>query len=175
MAKLPKPCIVDTNVAIVANEKSEQAPVDLIIRCIEAIQSITAQGQIALDESGLIFEEYRHKLSLAGQPGTGDLFMKWVHDNQWNPAYCERREIHCSNETEQVFDEFPTDAGLAEFDISDRKFVAVANAGAKKIPILQAVDDKWWGWKDALAKCGIQVLFLDPNAAERGYKSKMQT
>ena len=170
MNHLPRPCVVDTNVPIVANGNSPQAGEDLVEMCIDALLTITKEGGLVIDSDGRIFEEYRWNLSLSGQPGTGDLFMKWVHDHQWQPEFCERRDITCLDEVEQKFAEFPDAAGLEDFDRSDRKFVAVANAGDEKRPILEAVDFKWWGWREALTAVGIQVVFLDEAAAEAGYQ-----
>lgn len=169
MKHLPRPCLVDTNVPIVANGKSEQADDSLVEACIDAILELTRKGGLVVDDGGLIFEEYRQNLSFSGQPGTGDAFMKWVHDHQWNLDYCERRPITLLEGDDRVFAEFPIAAALQEFDASDRKFVAVANATEPKRPILEAVDFKWWGWKDALAVEGIEVIFLDEAAAEAGY------
>lgn len=172
MSRIPRPCLVDTNVAIVANGKSEQADEDLVEKCIDAILEITTKGGLVIDSEDRIFDEYRQNLSLSGQPGTGDAFMKWVHDFRWQAELCEMRDVTCLDEDEQVFEEFPTADDLREFDRSDRKFVAVANAG-KCCPILQAVDFKWWGWKDALALAGITVHFIDEAAAEAGYRSHL--
>lgn len=170
MKHLPRPCLVDTNVAVVANGKSEQADDSLVEKCIDAILEVTRNGGLVVDEGGLIFEEYRLNLSLSGQPGTGDAFMKWVNDYQWNPEFCERRTITWLEGDERGFAEFPTAPALQKFDHSDRKFVAVANAVVPKRPILEAVDFKWWGWKDALAAEGILVFFLDDAAAKAGYQ-----
>ena len=139
MSRVPRPCLVDTNVAIVANGKSEQADEELVEKCIDAILEITMKGGLVIDSEDRIFDEYRQNLSLSGQPGTGDAFMKWVHDFRWQTELCERRDVTCLDEDEQVFKEFPDESALRDFDRSDRKFVAVANAG-KPRPILQAVD-----------------------------------
>ncbi|MBM3880200.1 MAG: hypothetical protein FJ387_10855 [Verrucomicrobia bacterium] len=170
MTPVPRPCLVDTNVAVVANGNSDQADDSLVEKCIDALLELTGKGGLVLDDGGFIFDEYRQNLNLSGQPGAGDAFLKWVHDHQWNPARCERRPITCLNEQEQEFAEFPSSKALKAFDRSDRKFVAAANAGRQKRPILEAVDFKWWGWKDALAAEGIAVVFLDPQAAEAGYR-----
>jgi hypothetical protein len=61
----------------------------------------------------------------------------------------------------------------ANFDNSDRKFVAVANAHPDKPEILQATDSKWWGWKDALAKVGITVSFMCPEYVRIKYEEKI--
>lgn len=173
MARPDSICVVDTNVPITANGKSTQADDALTEKCIDALLEITARGGLVLDDEDRIFEEYRHKMSLSGQPGTGDMFLKWVHDHRYNPTYCELRSITCTDEDNQIFQEFPDHQDLANFDVSDRKFVAVANASDPKAPILQAVDSKWWGWKDALLACGIVVRFIDDAAAEAAYRKKM--
>lgn len=53
--------------------------------------------------------------------GTGDAFLKWVHDHQRNPERCERRRNTCLNEQEQEFTEFPSSEALRALDPSDRK------------------------------------------------------
>jgi hypothetical protein len=169
MNPLPRPCLVDTNVPIVANGHSPQADDDLVEKCIDALLTITNDGGLVIDSDGRIFEEYRQKLSMSGQPGTGDQFMKWVHDHQWITSLCERRDIRCLDESAQEFAEFPASDALKDFDRSDRKFVAVANAREPKRPILEAVDFKWCGWRDALAAEGIEVVFIDEEAVKRGY------
>jgi len=170
---MPRLRLVDTNVAIVANGNSEQATENLPERCIDALLEITKNGGLVMDDGGRIFEEYMNKLNLAGRPGMGDSFLKWVHDHQWNPNWCEMRTLTCLDEDEQEFEEFPAHPKLEDFDVSDRKFVATANAGDPKAEILQAVDFKWWEWKDALAEVGIKVVFLDEVAAEQGYQNHL--
>lgn len=98
--------------------------------------------------------------------------MKWVHDNQWGFSQEDRVVISKDGDT---YNEFPNHDGLSGFDVSDKKFVAVANAHPKKPPILQATDSKWWGWKEALAEVGITVRFLCPDYAEAKYKEKIGT
>jgi len=38
---------------------------------------------------------------------------------------------------------------------------------------LQAVDSKWWGWKEALSECGIEVIFLCPDDIAEKYAKKI--
>lgn len=170
---LPPLCVVDTNVPILANGTDEAELTTVSDRCVDAVLEITRRGGLVLDYGDLIFDEYRNNLRLAGQPGTGDMFMKWVHDNSWNPAVCHRVVITPSSEAARGFNEFPEAPALADFDPSDRKFVAVANALPGKPPILEAVDYKWWGWRDALRTAGVTVQFLDPALAERKYREHM--
>jgi hypothetical protein len=98
--------------------------------------------------------------------------MKWVHDNRYNLQNSQRV---CITRNGDSYDEFPIHDRLNDFDKSDRKFVAAANAHANKPPILQATDSKWWGWKDALAEVGITVQFLCPEFVQAKYSGKMGT
>jgi len=111
---------------------------------------------------------YEYRTSKVGRiPAT----FEWVHDNRWKLPHSQRVPITRNGES---YDEFPTSDDLHDFDIADRKFIAVANAMATKWPILQATDSKWWGWKEALAKAGITVCFLCPDYVKNKYDSKMK-
>lgn len=169
MNDLPDWCVVDTNVAIVANGRSEQASSQLVEKCIDVLLMLTRKSGLVLDDGGEIFDEYRRNLCLSGQPGTGDMFLKWVHDHQWNSERCERRSITFLPNDPRGYAEFPLAEALARFDASDRKFVAVSCANQPKRPILESVDFKWWGWREALQAEGVQVLFIDEEEGQRGH------
>jgi hypothetical protein len=168
--KTPKLCLLDTNVPILANGTEDVLLTTVADKCIDVVMDIVRRGGLVLDDYDRIFDEYRNNLSLAGQPGVGDLFMKWVHENRWNEAMCRLVPVTCTDETNQTFAEFPASDALKNFDVNDRKFVAVANAHPEKPPIIEAVDYKWWGWKDALGESGVLVLFVDDDTAKAGYE-----
>ena len=172
---LPDQCVVDTNVPKTANLATQRDPdsnvsCECVDACIEAIEHVIEKDGLIIDAGDEIFDEYQNHLSMAGQPGMGDRFMKWVHYNRWNLDDSQRVNITKNGDS---YEEFPAHDGLKEFDISDRKFVAVANAHDNKPPILQATDSKWWGWKDALADEGITVRFLCQDYVEAKYAEKM--
>jgi hypothetical protein len=174
---LPKKCLVDTNVPKTANLATHPDPESdvsdtCVLACIEAVEHVTKRRCLILDADDEIYNEYRKQLSMRGQPGMGDAFMKWVNNHRHNPEYCCQVTI---TKNEESYNEFPIHDGLNNFDKSDRKFVAVANAHADKPPILQATDSKWWGWKDALAEVGISVTFLCPTYVKDKYAKKMGT
>jgi hypothetical protein len=141
-----------------------------ILACVEAIEHVIKKRGLVLDSGDEIFDEYRRQLSMKGQPGVGDRFMKWVHDHRWSLPDSNRVTI---TKKEESYVEFPAHDGLENFDNSDRKFVAAANAHPEKPPILQATDSKWWGWKDFLAEAGITVHFLCPEYVETKYAEKI--
>ena len=177
MSRLPKKCLVDTNVPISANlatkpDQNSDVPDTCVLECIRQIQGITKNGGLVVDDAGELFSEYINNLSLSGHPGVGDTFAKWVHDNQWNTDKVTRITITKNGDS---YDEFPDHDGLINFDNSDRKFIAVANAHPANPPVLQATDSKWWGWKNALKEAGITVQFLCADYVESKYQEKFGT
>jgi len=167
---------MDTNVPKTANLANDpnEIPNDLMV-CVK--ECVIAVGDVVKNKVGLvidagdeIYSEYRHNLFLKGQPGVGDAFMKWVHDNRWKFPVQDRVKI---NKTGDSYQEFPNHEDLEDFDISDRKFIAVANAHPDKPPIFQAVDSKWWGWKEALAEAAITIHFLCPDYIKKKFENKM--
>ncbi len=162
--------VVDTNVPIVANaalNTDADIPLSCILACVHEIERISKKGGLVLDEGGEIVEEYRKKLSPSGQPGLGDKFLKWVFTHQYNPGKVTRVTIHKQGDTYQ---EFPSDPRLEKFDLSDRKFVAVAVTHPDKPPVLQAADSDWWYYKDALESAGVSVHFLCPEYIKENTK-----
>ncbi|MBD2386974.1 hypothetical protein [Cylindrospermum sp. FACHB-282] len=154
--------IVDTNVPIVANRKTPQASLQCILVCVKKLQEIMTQQQhiLVLDNKWLIITEYKYKLSPTGQPGVGDAFLKWVLTNQNNLSRCQLVEITPTEE--KNFKEFPEDESLSGFDLSDRKFVAVALVHPEHPPILNASDSDWSHFEAALAAYGVRVEFICP-------------
>lgn len=172
---LPKKCIVDTNVPVNANlanapEKIPDNMLACVQNCIEAIRHVINEKGLVIDSGDEIYSEYLNNLSLSGQPGLGDFFMKWVHNNRWSLPDSNRVAISKNGES---YNEFPVHDGLENFDNSDRKFVSVANAHPAKPPILQATDSKWWGWQKALKDVGITVYFLCPEYVKTKYAEKI--
>lgn len=173
----PKKWVVDTNVPITANLAiaPQDVPDELagcVLACVEAVEQVIRRCGLVLDAGDEIFDEYRQQLSLSGQPGVGDRFLKWVHDHRWSFPDSDRVRITRNGDS---YEEFPLHEGLEDFDLSDRKFVAVANAHPAKPPIVEATDSKWWGWKDALAEVGIVVQFACPEYVQAKYAQKAGT
>ena len=152
--------IVDTNVAWVASGKSEQASEDCVATCVEKLEQINNdEMKLALDRERRIIDEYQ-ALEQTGRFNIGYQFYKWVEMNWTNPERCDLVEITLVDGLEINFEEFPDDPALADFDPDDRKFIAVACAHPQKPPILQAVDEKWRDFLDALHQNGVTVEYL---------------
>lgn len=161
--------VVDTNVLLVANGGPDH-PRSCVLACAGRLKEIQESGCVVLDESHEILSEYAKKQQLQGQPGIGFLFWKWLLDTKLSPNHCQFVKI--TRLEPEGYEEFPEHEGLAKFDPSDKKFVAVAVAQGAWPPIYQASDSKWWGWKEALQQCKITVDFLCPKEIEAKYWKK---
>jgi hypothetical protein len=152
----PELATVDVNVAIAANGGAPHVSAGCRASCVEMLLAIIGGGRIALDAGGLIFREYLNHLSLAGEPGTGDAFVRWVHDHQWNPETCDR--VLLTPLEHGDFAEFPRDAALAAFDLADRKYAAVAKVSGATV--VNATDTDWRDFAAAFRANSIAVLNL---------------
>lgn len=156
-----KAIVVDTNVPVAANGMANHVSEDCVINCIKRLKKVRKTKVLLIDDGMHILQEYMKNLSSSGQPGIGNMFMKWVWINQANPKHCKIIFINALDE-KPYFREFPNDEELDLFDISDRKFVAVAKASGLNPPILNATDTDWWHFREPLQKHGITVDFLCP-------------
>lgn len=157
--------VVDTNVGIVANGGHDRASIACQFECVRALREITGERgrKLALDSLQLIFAEYRRHLSLSGEPGPGDEFIRWVSQRMFDPDRCELVPITLLDGAGQRIAEFPDDPRLSEFDPSDRKFAAVAARSECHAAVLNAVDSGWVYHRGALAEHGVEVEFLCPD------------
>lgn len=153
--------VVDTNVGIAANGHANVSPT-CELACVELLETVVADGHLVVDAGDRIFDEYRKYLKLRGQPGVGDLFMRWVHDNRCNDAVCTRVVLTTDVTDPHAFAEFPSDAALSTFDPADRKFVAVSAAHPERPPVCAATDRGWLEHEAALACHGITLRWLGP-------------
>jgi len=151
--------VVDTNVAVAANGAAEQAGPACVLACVAALEAIRDAGKIVLDDRMLILREYLGAVGLAGRPGPGRAFVKWVFDNQGVSDRCERVPVEPIDDS---FAQFPQDPTLAGFHRKDRVFVAVALASTSRPAVLNAVDSDWWDYREALAAHGVRVQFVCP-------------
>lgn len=132
--------VVDTNVAIVANGRDTHASLACQYACTEFLEGLVSprkRNHIILDEQGLIFTEYSDHLNHKGQPGVGDVFFKYLHDNMYLGKKIRLVSITPIADEKRGFNELPHNL----VDKNDRKFLASAvTANAK---IVNAVDTDW--------------------------------
>ena len=150
--------VVDTNVVVVANGRSEQASSDCVETCGERLEEIMrGEKTLVLDNRWIILREYMQNLRSNGAD-VGDRFLGWILVNK--DDRCDLVSITSVDGSDNEFEEFPPDPALKDFDPADRKFVAVALAHSERPPILQAVDSQWWDFRDAFRRNDIIVEFI---------------
>ena len=151
--------VVDTNVLIVANGR-DNTPADLECEfaCVEMLEGATSGKQIVLlDESNLIMDEYSNHCNYRGAPGVGDEFFKFLYDRQWSEESAIKHvPIQVISDKQGGFANLPPNS----FDKSDRKFLAVAEAGDGRV--VNATDSDWSEHADFIDSIGVQVLELCP-------------
>jgi hypothetical protein len=101
-------------------------------------------------------EEYSKYLSYAGQPGVGDMYFKYLHDNQHAEKKIYTVNITALDDDSRGFDELP----INKLDRSDRKFLATAVV-AQAI-IVNATDSDWAGQNELLKTVNIELKQLCP-------------
>jgi hypothetical protein len=129
-------------------------------------------GHLFIDAHQLILREYRSGLGSGREPGPGHAFVRWVLTNEWSQKVTRVPLTPRTVEGED-YEELPPPPEGVRYDPSDRKFLAVAAAHREKPPVLQALDSKWWGWRQHLEAAGVKVRFLCPDEIQPIYQRKM--
>jgi len=162
--------VIDTNVLLVANNQHEGVSPECVLECVNRLEHILGNGVVVIDDARHILSEYQNKTQLKPPKGVGDVFLKWLLQNQFNLQRVH--QVSITKTSPDTFAEFPVPALQATFDSHDRKFPAVANAHPDKPPIWQATDCKWLDWWPALSHAGITVEFLCGKDICRFYQAK---
>lgn len=152
--------VVDTNVAIIANGRSDTAEggkvpsIDCRLATLNFLEKLRNNGRIVLDLDGAIQAEYHRHLNPRGQPGVGDRFYQEVLNSA--PERIERVELPRNADGE--YKHFPSHVDLQNFDKGDRKFAALSCK--EGIPVANATDSDWLNFRDILAQHHISIEFV---------------
>src|SRR5262245_41896231 len=138
--------VVDTNVLVIANDPLSATP-SCASASVDFLEHLKTDGSVAIDTEFRILREYLRQVSSTGS-GAGSAFIRWLFNVQADPRRCEQVELIETSPDE--FAEFPSDARLATFDRSDRKFVAVACASRRGPAIANSADRGWRAHETAL-------------------------
>jgi hypothetical protein len=137
-----------------------------VAAAVTRLEQIKAQETVVLDSTWRIIREYQANVDNRNQRGPGTVFLRWLLQNRTSER-CREIGITSTDPTdENQFAEFPNDPALANFDRSDRKFVAVALAHLQQYPeepvppILNAVDSDWVDYEPILNSYGVIIEFL---------------
>lgn len=156
--------IIDTNVPLKAADMHPNSELDAkcSLECLNFIKEIINSQDVivVLDSNGEILREYSNNLNTCGQNTVSTLFFNWICKNLTlrQNGRIEMQYITVIGDREYV--EFPQTSSLDGFDISDRKFIALANAHMEHPKIVEGTDSLWWGFKDVLKDLGIHIYFL---------------
>ena len=147
--------VIDTNVGISANGRNTHAPLRCQLACSDFL-AMCRTLHIALDNQNLIMTEYEKYFYYKGEPGVGDMFFKYLHDNQHASDKIQRVKITPINSDNRGFEELPEN----QVDPSDRKFLATAIVA--KAAIVNATDSDWKEQSILLQELYIEVKQLCP-------------
>lgn len=156
--------LLDTNVAVVANRKSDAGPA-CVKAAAERLVRLKTSEILVVDDAFLILNEYGRNLNSAGKPGVGDDFYLWALRNRHNPRHCE--QVALALDEDGTFAAFPKATELASFDPSDRKFVAAALTHPARPPIVNASDTDWHEHREPLNAHGVTIEFICPEEMAR--------
>lgn len=160
--------VVDSNILIAANGRSEQANDACVDKCIEILQKVEEEHSLALDDGGEIMAEYSRYSDYSGRPGSGDWFFLWAYEHQYTTC----RRVHLTPDEKRGYREFPDTPALAKFDPSDRKWIATALGCTPTATIYNAVDSDYAQHAQALADATIPVTELCPDCLKPEYRLK---
>jgi hypothetical protein len=153
-----KKVIVDTNVLIAANGKAPQVKQTGVEKCQIFVGSLFDDTIISIDSLNEIFGEYFSHLNRSGQPGIGDVFVKYLWDHQYDTGVCEIVELEHDNK--YIFTVFSDKEDLLHFDHGDLKFIAVFFGSEQSPSIYNACDSDWEQNKQLLDKYKVSVIEL---------------
>lgn len=163
--------VIDTNVILVANGAHAEMGEECRAACVERLAAIAQHGRVVIDQGYEILGEYLNKTEPHVGKRAGDVFLKWLLNNQHNRQRVERVPITTSGQGRSFAELDRLDLPI-DIDASDRKFVATAARPRRKPPIWQAADSKWLDWWQALRDAGIAVQFICAADLARHYRRK---
>lgn len=155
--------IVDTNVPLTAVDSK----ISLICQkaCVQLVEAVlNEEVRVVIDTSNEVVQEYRHNMYPDPNPAAGlaSQFLMYILTNQYTDTRVSRVEI--TKDKKGNYEDFPSDARLAEFDPSDYKWVALSVAYSKETgetaPIVNATDSDWLHFEDVFNDLAIDLEFL---------------
>ena len=154
--------VVDTNVGIVAHEKSPDIDAQCISNCIEFLEAILAHEVVIVDDKYLILDEYYSVIQrLKGAPGIFHIFFKYINTYMFHGDRVRQASITPVRDESRGFKQLPEN----ELDPSDRKFLAVAVVAEAEI--VNATDSDWSEQAELTRNLGVSVRQLCPQHAAK--------
>lgn len=148
--------VIDTNVAVIANRQNPQVVETCVAAAIQFLTDVRANHVVLIDTGDEIRAEYAGALQMRRPYELGAQFLIHVLQQQFNPDHVRRVDL--PKDDDGSFVDFPDAVELEGFDLSDRKFAALARK--EGVPVTNAADSDWANDLDALNANGILVDFL---------------
>ena len=155
------PFVVDTNVPVVANGCAPQTDGRCRSTCVGKLGFLMKQGTVAIDDKGAILKEYINNFSRSGARNVGDMFFIHVIRHQYDETRVQMAAVTPIDDDRRSFEELPKN----NFDLSDRKFLAVA-VSAEAV-VVNATDSDWGEQKELMADLGVEIEQLCPQHASK--------
>lgn len=176
MNKINNKVILDTNVpakAATLPEEYEDEELEMQQNCINYIKEFIAnpESKLVLDLDFEIYNEYRKRIPF--HTGIGRLFLKWLYEYVGKRISCDEDLLKLDKDEEGNYKNFPVEEGTKDFDLSDRKFVALSITHREHPPIIEAADGKWLGYQKIFEKYGVHIEFLHMEYAKMMYNRKI--
>jgi hypothetical protein len=147
--------VIDENVLVVANMRDTHASGDCSLASVEFLLDCSKDETLLLDAEYRILNCYARHCNWSGEPGVGDEFFRWAHDNA-----ARLRRVSVPVTPEGDFTHFPPDPRLITFDPDDRIYVAVVCAAGEGVRLVNAVDSDYSQHLVPLTESGIGVIEL---------------
>lgn len=161
---MAKDYIVDTNVPLGAVNTENSVPISCQQKCVSLISSIlNGQARAVIDDKNEAIKEYRNKMYPDPNPSApiASWFLMYILTE-----YREDRVLRLplTQNEEGHFTTYPDDPRLASFDLSDKKWIALAKAYEEQfgepVPIVNATDSDWLHFEKALKENGLIIELL---------------
>jgi hypothetical protein len=156
---IPSDKIIDTNVPISAG--AEQVEPACQWECIQLLKQVLGyEVRVLMDRQGAIWREYRKHMYPDPNPDVGLAYQFLAHLLDYSAVYY----LELAQDEDGNWQAYPDDSELANFDPSDKKWVALAKTYEQETgqiaPIVNATDSDWLHFETILAKHGIQLELL---------------
>lgn len=158
--------IIDTNVMVVANRQNAAVADECQDACIRFLIEARTSRVVLIDSGDEIRAEYARALQTSPPHQIGAQFLFHIYQQRYDPRRV--RIVDLAKTPEGEFVDFPQTGGLAAFDVSDRKFAALARSTGTAVT--NATDSDWLDFREMLQADGIAVDFLCGCERRRWFK-----
>jgi hypothetical protein len=151
---MTSPLAVDTNVLVVANRQNTSVTQDCLLAAREAVATIALNGTICIDSDGAVIMEYSRQIDAEARPqDISARVLIWLRQNRYSDQRIKMIDVGLNSDGE--YSDCPKSLIAAGFDVSDRKFVAIARRANARV--VNATDSDWIEHSELLRSEGIRV------------------